>query len=166
MTPEQRLAARARHMAAVEKAETTATPLALFRRLDALYGVKLDEVAGAGRVRAMSPVPGGPEHVAGVTLHQGRLLPLVDLAGLWRLPHRGVFDLSSFIVVSHRKVEVGLLVEQLLGLVEVPGELRPWEGAPLPGVTAVARFEGRVLTLVSAQALLESSPFLAGGAGG
>ncbi len=166
MTPEQRLAARAKHMAAVEEVEKTGTPLALFRRLSEWYGVRLADVAGAGRVKTMSPVPGGPEHVAGVTLHLGQLLPLVDLPVLWKLPLHGVFDLSSFVVLSHRKVEVGVLVEQLLGLIEVPGAISPWEGAPMAGVTAVTRYEGRVVTIVSAEALLESSPFTEGRKGG
>ena len=166
MTPEQRLTERARHMASVEQAEKTGTPLALFRRLTELYGVRLADVAGAGRVRAMSPVPGGPEHVAGVTLHLGQLLPLVDLPALWKLPHHGVFDLSSFVVLSHRKVEVGVLVEQLLGLIEVPGAISPWEGAPMAGVTAVTRYAGKVVTIVSAEALLKSGPFTEGRPGG
>ena len=162
MTPEQRLAARARHMAAVEEPAKTGTPLALFRRLTEVYGVRLAEVAGAGRVRTMSPVPGGPGHIAGVTLHLGQLLPLVDLAALWKLPQRGVFDLSSFVVLSHHELEVGVLVEQLMGLVEVPGKISVWEGAPMAGVTGVARFEGRVVTVLSAEALLESAPFTDG----
>lgn len=166
MNTAQRLAERARQMAAVEEVEKTGTPLALFRRLTELYGVRLADVAGAGRVRAMSPVPGGPEHVAGVTLHLGQLLPLVDLAALWKLPHRGVFDLSSFVVLSHRKVEVGVLAEQLFGLIEVPGVISPWEGAPMAGVTSVTWYEGKVVTIVSAEALLESKHFTEGRTGG
>ena len=159
-------AERARRMAAVENREQRrGTPLALFRRHRLLYGLRLSQVLGAGRMRSLSPAPGAAAYLAGLTLHRGRLLSLVDLPTLWGHTQQGMFDLPSFVVVGVGKAELGVLTEELVGLFEVDAPISAWEGEPRVGVSAVTQHERENVIVLDAQALV-TDPAITGGARG
>lgn len=133
--------------------------LTVFSRGGLLYGVALSEVVGAARLRDLSPIPDALPWMAGVVSHQGEVITLVDLVAFWGLPRRGVADLPTYLVVTDGVRRVGLLVEGLLGVREMDGPLRLYEGVASVGVTREALFEGAPVAVLSVDSLLRHAAF-------
>jgi purine-binding chemotaxis protein CheW len=154
-TAREILEARAEALATVEpEAPGVLEALTLFRLLGQLCAVRSGEVDSAGQLRELSPVPGGPAWLVGATLHRGAVLSLVDLAALWELPAPGVRDLPSFVVVTHGGRRLGVLVDQLLGNLELEGALIPYRGPARAGLHEVACRGAEPIWVISTAALL------------
>jgi purine-binding chemotaxis protein CheW len=67
-------------------------------------------------LKALTPLPGTPAHLAGITTAHGRVLAVIDLKPLFGL-QAGVSDRQhQLIVLRDREMEFGLLAERLLGV--------------------------------------------------
>lgn len=137
------------------QAASTGAPLVLFRRANRLIGLDPAEVDGAGRLKAIAPVPGGPAWLSGAVQHQGTVLSLVDLQQFWGLQHTGVTDLPSFVVLSNGRAKVGLLAEELLGLEDTDGPVGPAAGERHAGLAGIARRRGQPVYAISARTFFE-----------
>jgi purine-binding chemotaxis protein CheW len=135
--------------------------LTLFVRHEMLLGVKVDEVAGAGNVRQLSPIPRAPAWMLGAVFHRGEVLTLIDLPAFWGLDLRRIVDLPTYVVISDGRSKVGVLAEDLRGVQEVAASVTAWRGEPRQGVCEVGRHQDRPVAIISAQALL-SDPRLTG----
>src|SRR5688572_16443109 len=92
---------RAEALARSDQASTeAAVSLTLFTRGKQMYGVRLGEVEGAGRLKQLSLVPGAPPWMVGAVQHRGAILSLLDLPPFWGLEVKGLSDLPTFLVVS------------------------------------------------------------------
>lgn len=164
-SPEQLLEDRARALAQVPAQKAPGLALTLFERLDQLYGLRLAEVEGAGRLKDLSPVPGAPEWLVGAILHRGRVVSMIDLPSFWGLQQRGVADLPTFVVITDGRSRVGFLVEDLLGVHELPDAPSAYQGVERSGLVEVARRAERPVLVLSARKLFED-PRLSEGARG
>jgi purine-binding chemotaxis protein CheW len=152
----QILKERAEVAAHVEEQVAVATvPLSLFMRGKQCYGLRLNEVEGAGRLRQLSHVPGAPPWMVGAVQHRGAILTLLDLAPFWGVELKGLADLPTFIVVGDGKQQIGLLVEELLGVHEVDAAIQPYRGDERVGVSEVAHWGTQPLLVLSAARLLQ-----------
>lgn len=133
------------------------TPLVLIRRAGRLFGARVKEVAGAGRLEAITAVPGAPPWMWGATIHQGAVLSLIDLVPFLGLSQTGVADLPVYLVLMSNGSRIGLLVEELLGLEETDGEVGPNEGSEHPGIAGIARRGGEPIYVLSASVLFGDS---------
>lgn len=111
-------------------------------------------VAEVGRPPALTRVPGLPAWVAGVANWRGRVLAVLDVrpllgGGQERLDRRG-----RLLVLAVDGVEVGVLLEEVLGI--LPGAAGPVEPplASLPGPTA-GLLAGQVTTAEGPVGLLD-----------
>ena len=164
MNAVERLEKRARELARKEEAPREDHPFTLFRRGGFLCAVPVEELAGAGTLRQLTPVPGGPAHIAGAVFHRGEVLSLLDLPVLWNVQLRGVADMQSYVVLTDGRARVGLLVEDLLGVRELADAPEPWRGEPHAGITEQARFGEETVLVLRVGALL-SDPRLLGRTG-
>jgi purine-binding chemotaxis protein CheW len=154
-TAREILEARARALAATQEAAPLAVAsLTLFRLGGQLYAVRASDVDGAGQLRELSPVPGAPAWLLGATLYRGSIVSLVDLLALWGVPAAGVRDLPSFVVLAQGARRLGLLVDQLLGNLDVEGALLPYEGPEHAGLVELARHGGEPVPVLTAASLL------------
>jgi purine-binding chemotaxis protein CheW len=129
--------------------------LTLFRRAGQLYGLHVDEVAGAGRLREMTPVPGGPGWLIGALPFRGSVLSLIDLPKLWGTESVGVADLPTYVVLADGERRVGVLVEELLGVQEIDGAPQPYQGLARAGLSEIARKSGQPVLVLSARELMQ-----------
>ena len=87
-----------------------------FRLGEQLLVAPLDEVVEILTYPGMSKVPGSKEWVRGIANVRGNLLPIMDLQGYLKgragMPNRR----SRVLVVNHRGVFSGLVVDEVLGL--------------------------------------------------
>lgn len=107
------------------------------------YGVPMSHVAEVGRPPALTRVPGLPEWVAGAANWRGRVLAVIDVRPLVGSRASDLDRSGRMVVLSHRGVTVGLLVEGVEGtLVVDPGAVEP-ALAHLPERTA-ALMQGQI----------------------
>lgn len=132
-----------------------AVPLTLFNRGKQLYGVRLGEVEGAGRLRHLSLVPGAPPWMLGAVQYRGAILTLLDLPPFWGLEVKGLSDLPTFLVVSDGHQQVGVLVEELAGVHEVEGAIVPYRGDERAGVSEIAYLGRQPVLILSAVRLFQ-----------
>lgn len=79
------------------------------------YGLPMGSVAEVGRPPVLTRVPGLPGWVAGVANWRGRVLAVLDLRGLLGAGTGGLDRRARLVVLAHRGVRVGLLVESVAG---------------------------------------------------
>lgn len=81
------------------------------------------EVAYTGEVlvfSACTPLPCTPSFIVGIVSVRGRLRHVIDLRGFFELPPRGIVDLHQVILVRHGGIELGILVDLIVGIRRVP----------------------------------------------
>jgi purine-binding chemotaxis protein CheW len=75
-------------------------------------------------VETCTPVPGAPANVLGVVNRRGAILPVLDLRPLLDVPPRPLERGARLLVVRLGAVEVGVAIDEVLGL-EVVDERSP-----------------------------------------
>jgi purine-binding chemotaxis protein CheW len=130
-----------------ESLDVRTEPYATFTVGANRLGVSLDRVTRAAELHQLTELPGGPPWLLGVTAVEGQRVSLLDLALFLGL-RRGMADLTATVVVGDGTREIGLGVEVLLGIEELPvGAVSPMPGANGP-LQKIARLDsGEVLLL-------------------
>lgn len=129
------------------------------------FGVPLADVAYAGRLRHLTPIPSGVSHLLGITLLSGFLISVLDVATLLSLRRQGVGDVTCCLVVQCGGRDIGLAAEQVVGIEEIP--VRDISAISIGGgtgaITRVALLQ-RLQVLIIDVARLIADPRLKGGA--
>lgn len=100
------------------------------------YAVELAVAVEVHSLEQFIPVPCAAPHIAGIVNVRGRLTAVVDIRKFFGVAGKGITDLHRTILVRHKDVEIGLLVDAVIGLRRVPlSALEP----PLPTHTDIAR---------------------------
>jgi chemotaxis signal transduction protein len=121
---EQLLKERAVRLAQAE-GETEAGPtesVVAFLASGECFGVPLGQVRHAGRLRHLTPLPGGSPYLLGITVMAGHLVSVLDVAAFLDLRQQGLGDVSCCIVVQAGGRQIGLCAEQLIGIEDLPAK--------------------------------------------
>ncbi len=86
------------------------------------YGLEARHVLEVLRLADLTPVPGTPDFLAGVTNLRGDILAVVDLRRLLGVAVRGLTDLARVIVVGGDRAELGLLADAAHGVTALRAE--------------------------------------------
>ena len=70
--------------------------------------------------RELTPLPGTPPHITGIVNVRGRILAVVDLKKFFGLPEPGIADLHEMIIVKTGGMELGILVDFIVGSKVIP----------------------------------------------
>jgi purine-binding chemotaxis protein CheW len=90
------------------------------------YGIELTYVREAYPLKDLTPVPGTPNFILGITNVRGQVLSIIDLKRLFGLPDRGLTDFNKIIIVHAPGMELGILADEVLGLKSVAvSEIQP-----------------------------------------
>lgn len=76
---------------------------------DERYGIERDRVLEVAPLRNLIPLPGTPAAVAGIVNWRGRMLAVINLAALFRLPHRTRDTAIQMVVVESEPIVFCLL---------------------------------------------------------
>ena len=144
-----------------DPAALVSLPHLTFRAGGKRFGVPIDQVREAARVRKIVPLPGSPDDIAGVVLVRGEPLGVVDVA---RATSEGLVEtrgpesgMGMLIVLENRPF--ALWVERIDG---VEGILPERIGPPPPGSL---RLTGAVLNGEQVLGLLDVESLISQGAG-
>ena len=80
------------------------------------YALEVAAVEDVQPLKELTPLPGTPDFLAGVVSVHGRLVAVIDLKRFLDLPHPGVTDLHSIILLKSAELRIGLLADQVVGV--------------------------------------------------
>ncbi|MCX6071000.1 MAG: chemotaxis protein CheW [Chloroflexi bacterium] len=91
-----------------------------FGLADETYALELTYVREVGALVEVTPLPGVPDFVLGITCLHGQIIAVVDLRKLFGLPERGLRDSRQVIVLQSAGWEFGILAERVTGVKWLP----------------------------------------------
>jgi len=122
-TPAAILKERARALAREpKKAAVTETLLEIieFCLASETYGMETMFVREIHPLRDLTPLPGVPPFVLGITNVRGQILSVVDLKKFFNLPDKGLGELNKIIIIRNGRMEFGILADSIIGIRPVP----------------------------------------------
>ncbi|MDD5558919.1 chemotaxis protein CheW [Candidatus Methylomirabilis sp.] len=114
-----------------DRAQALAKPLAEVRTpaeaLDLLvfslpgerYGIETAHVRGVISLRDLTSVPCTPPVILGVVNYRGRILPVLDLRGLFKLPGQGITEGGRVVAVEAGGMTFGISADAVAGTIRV-----------------------------------------------
>ena len=96
------------------------------------YGIEISKVFEIIRIQPITAVPAAPSYVDGVINLRGRIVPVVDLAVMFNMPHTAATKASRIVVVGSGESRVGLIVDGVSQVLMVPEDAVD----PTPAVAA------------------------------
>jgi purine-binding chemotaxis protein CheW len=103
------------------------------------YGLPAADVVELLRAVSIVPLPGAPAAVEGVINLRGKIVPVLDVRGRFRLPPRPLEPTDHFIVARADERVVALRVDRALDLLELdPADVEDARDV-VPGVEHVSR---------------------------
>ena len=98
------------------------------------YAIDLRHVGEVYPLKELTPLPGTPPFVLGITSVRGHILSVIDLKKFFDLPAKGLTDLNKVIIVGADSMEFGILADAILDTRSIPlAEILP----PLPTLTGI-----------------------------
>lgn len=123
------------------------------------------EIESVVELEGLTPVPGAPPHVAGLSALRSRVLTVIDSRASLCLPGDGEASAGEAIVVPSGGHTYALLVEQIEDVFEASGEPEPVQASPGPGWERIAKgmidADGDLLLLADPHLLIAGPPILA-----
>lgn len=121
-----------------------------FRLAQHHYALPLSQVERAVRMVALTPLPEAPAWVAGIMNLHGLMIPVIDMRRrLGYPPNAQVLD-SHILVARAAGCRLGLIVDQVTGVLEVPmsGLKPPPDVLPVTAPLAAVAQQGHQVVLV------------------
>lgn len=92
----------------------TGFDLVIFMLAHETYGIESAFVREVYPLRSLTPIPGAPAYVPGVTNVRGRILPVIDIKIWFGLPDQGLTDLNKVVILHNDRATFGILADLVL----------------------------------------------------
>lgn len=103
------------------RAKEKTIQLVVFRLAQEWYGVEIYKTKEVIKVDRITHLPSSPAHIAGITNLRGTILSVTDLKRVFGLPAQDLSEKSRLVVIdSGGALETGLLVDEVMEVIEVP----------------------------------------------
>jgi purine-binding chemotaxis protein CheW len=98
------------------------------------YAIESSFVREVYPLKELTPLPGTPSFVLGITSVRGQMLSVIDFKKFFDLPEKVLSDPNKLIIVRTDTMEFGVLTDAILGVRSIPlAEIQP----PLPTLTGI-----------------------------
>lgn len=129
------------------------------------YALSVLEIGEILKIKPLTSVPRVAGHIMGVLSLRGAIIPIIDLRRRFGLPDERMDRQARILVLRESEGRVGLVVEQVEGVVKIPdSRIEPpppaIDRAAAPFVKGVGRVEGRFYLLLDAARLADLSDAL------
>jgi len=84
------------------------------------YALELFHIKEVYPLKELTPLPGLPRFVLGITNVRGRILSIIDLKIFFELPEQGLSNLNRVIVLHSGEMEFGIFADQIIGVCSIP----------------------------------------------
>ena len=112
--------------------------LVTFRLKGQTYGIDVMRVQEVLRVSEIAPVPGAAAYVLGIINLRGNVVTVIDTRIRFGLPTTEIDDSSRIVIIESNEQVVGMLVDGVAEVVELPHSLI--DAAPRVGNDESARY--------------------------
>jgi purine-binding chemotaxis protein CheW len=164
-TPADILKSRARLLA--QEPKTTADTGTFFEIIEfclasETYGIEAMFVREIHQLRDLTPLPGVPPFVLGITNVRGQILSVVDLKKFFNLPDKGLGELNKMIIIRNRQMEFGILADAIIGIRSVPIDTIQPSPATITGIGAeyVRGVTGSHVVVLDAEKILDDEKMI------
>ena len=124
--------------ATAEKVQDIVSQWVTFSLGEETYGIDVMQVQEVLRVTEIAPVPGAPPYVLGIVNLRGSVVTVIDTRARFGLPSREADEASRIVIIEADKQVVGMLVDGVAEVVEVPASAI--ESTPNVGNDEAARY--------------------------
>ena len=124
--------------ATAERLRDTVSQWVTFSLGEETYGIDVMQVQEVLRVSEIAPVPGAPPYVLGIVNLRGSVVTVIDTRLRFGLPVREPDEASRIVIIETDKQVVGMLVDGVAEVVEVPASAI--ESTPNVGNDDAARY--------------------------
>lgn len=121
------------------------------------YALHLSAVERTVRMVEITPLPQAPEMVLGVINCQGKIIPVLNIRGRFRLPYREPGLGDQLIIAGTKRRVVALVADTVSDVVSLPSEVMVATDAILPRmeyVAGVAKFDDGMIFIHDLDAFL------------
>jgi purine-binding chemotaxis protein CheW len=89
---------------------------------DQKYAMQLDRIKGIEQNYTLVPIPVGAEHIKGIIHLRDEVIAVLDLKGHFQIHDMAKNADVQLLVTETHGIRVGIEVDQVLGIVELPAE--------------------------------------------
>ncbi len=109
---------RAKALAREEQKETERVEIEIVEFLLAheRYAVETDYVREVVPLKELTPLPGTPHFILGITNVRGQIVSVMDMKKFFELPEKGLTDLNKVILLHSEAMEFGVLADGISGV--------------------------------------------------
>ena len=135
----------------------------IFRIQNNEYALPVTHVAEVVRMVALKTLPDAPIWLAGLVNLRGHVIPVMDLRRRLHLDAPPPESNTPILIVQTGNRQFGVIVESLVEVTDLPdANLEQVEVADIPqfAVQQVAHWERRVIMILAADKLAESTPVI------
>lgn len=84
------------------------------------YGIETSFVREVYSMKDLTPLPGTPPFVLGITGVRGEILSVIDIRRFFDVPETGVAENPKIIIVSNESMEFGILADNISAVRTIP----------------------------------------------
>jgi len=96
-----------------------------FLLTDERYIIDATYVVEVIPLKELTPLPCSPSFILGIINVRGKILSVINLKPILNLPEKGITNLNRVILLKREDIELGILVDEILGKVSVfPEQLK------------------------------------------
>jgi len=124
------------------------------------YGMQILKVQEIIGLMPVTPVPNSPTFIRGVINLRGKIVPVLDLRAKLDMPSAEPTNESCIIVVRSQSIEVGVIVDRVREVLDVPAddiEVPPDIGIDTTYLLGIGKTHGRVKLLLDIDRVLDSA---------
>ena len=77
------------------------------------------------------PIPCTPEFILGIINLRGDFITIVDIKNFLQVPKSDITDKTKIIVLRSQKYQIGLLVDEVFNIINIPGEKLVYNNPPI-----------------------------------
>ncbi|MCL4553285.1 MAG: chemotaxis protein CheW [Candidatus Marsarchaeota archaeon] len=133
--------------------------LVVFDIGDEVYGVDISRVQEIIRMQTITQVPGAPPFVEGVINLRGKIIPVIDLHGRFRIEAAETSNSSRIVVVEDKGQVLGMVVDAVsevhripINCIEPPSSIVA--GADSDFIRGIAKLEEKLIILLQLDKVL------------
>jgi purine-binding chemotaxis protein CheW len=110
----------------------------IFTLEDQQYTLPLPNVERIVPAAYVTPLPKAPDIVLGIINIQGQVVPVINLRRRFQLPERPLDPADQFIIANTLRRTVVLIVDTVIGVIEIPKQATVHRADLLPSMEHVA----------------------------
>ncbi len=123
------------------------------------YGIEIRYVTEIVGIQSITDLPDTPDYLLGVINLRGKVIPVIDMRLRFHLPFREFDERTCIIVVNLRDTSVGLIVDTVSEVIEIPADHvepppRSEMGSHNRYISGLGRVEEEVKILLDMEQLL------------